>query len=206
MVPRGHVLGIDASPDMIALAGQLAGPNLAFRRLDATQLDYERQFDLIYSNAALHWVPDHRRLLRGSAAALKPGGAIRWNFGGAGNCANLIASLRVVMARPPYEALFAGFAWPWFMPSREAYVAMLADAGFHDVQVRDENRDKLFADSAQMIAWMDQPCLVPFLSHLPVAARAGFRDRVIDEMTDRCLRPDGRCFETFRRLDVRATR
>ena len=205
-VPHGCVLGIDASPDMISHASQLTAPNLAFRRMDAAEMDFAHQFDLIFSNAALHWVPDHRRLLIASLAALKPGGAIRWNFGGVGNCANLIVSLEAVMALPPYAALFADFAWPWFMPGRDEYVAMLDAAGFRDVQVTLENRDKLFPSSTELIAWMDQPCLVPFLSHLPTNVRAGFRQRVIDEMLARCRRDDGSCFETFRRLDVRALR
>ena len=205
LVPRGAVLGIDASPGMIATATQLTAPNLSFRCLDMAAMDFTAQFDLIFSNAALHWVPGHPRLARASLAALRPGGVIRWNFGGRGNCANLIASLREVMARPPYDGLFADFAWPWTMPGRDEYAALLDEAGFRDVHVELENRDRLFADADELIAWMDQPCLVPFLAHLPSPERAGFRTLVIDRMLSRSRHGDGRCFETFRRLDVTAT-
>jgi len=205
-VPAGSVLGIDASPDMIATASRLSAPNLTFQRLDVADLDVVAGFDLIFSNAALHWVLDHERLARASLAALRPGGAVRWNFGGAGNCANLIDSLRAVLACAPYDRAFAGFVWPWRMPGRDEFAALLVGTGFHDVRVELENRDKLFADTAQMVAWMDQPCLVPFLAHLGVDARADFRRRVVDQMVRRCRRADGRCFETFRRLDVSAVR
>ena len=59
LVPSGEVVGIDSSQNMIAAAQALASNRLSFRRLDINDLDYEAEFDLIFSNAALHWVKDH---------------------------------------------------------------------------------------------------------------------------------------------------
>jgi trans-aconitate methyltransferase len=71
LVPEGWVLGIDASRGMIDVAGKLRKTNLEFKLLDIDSLDYYEEFDLVFSNATLHWVKDHRRLLANSYRCLK---------------------------------------------------------------------------------------------------------------------------------------
>lgn len=73
-VPRGHVLGVDNNPEFIAFAStQFPAsefPHLEFRRMDARWLAAERRFDVVFSNAALHWVDDHPAFLRGARRLL----------------------------------------------------------------------------------------------------------------------------------------
>lgn len=78
-VPIGSVLGVDNSRAMINLAREQfpssAYPNLIFQVTDAVRLPFDRRFDAVFSNAALHWVQDHLSVLRGVKRALKrPGG------------------------------------------------------------------------------------------------------------------------------------
>ncbi|MCL2336419.1 MAG: methyltransferase domain-containing protein [Firmicutes bacterium] len=166
-------------------------------------MDFTGEFDVIFSNAALHWVKDHESLLRNSLAALKKNGLIRWNFGGDGNCANFINTVRTVMHEDDYQGYFVDFDWPWFMPTQDEYATILANAGFSKVRLELENADRYFADRDEMIKWIDQPSLVPFMEHLPPQLRAGFRTAVIELMVQAAEQPDGRCFETFRRIDVK---
>jgi trans-aconitate 2-methyltransferase len=70
--PGAQVLGIDSSPEMIAAAAPLARDGLAFR-LGAVQDWTPDGEDVVVSNATLQWVPGHRDLLRGWAAALPAG-------------------------------------------------------------------------------------------------------------------------------------
>jgi trans-aconitate 2-methyltransferase len=58
-VPDGFVLGIDSAPSMIAAASHHARPNLRFELLDMRELNYDEEFDVVFSNSALHWVKDH---------------------------------------------------------------------------------------------------------------------------------------------------
>ena len=60
LVPDGFVLGIDSSRGMIATARKLEAKNLSFRVEDINNLDFKNEFDLVFSNAALHWVKNHR--------------------------------------------------------------------------------------------------------------------------------------------------
>jgi trans-aconitate methyltransferase len=64
LVPHGEVVGIDASRGMIEAARSKVKKNLRFVLMDINELNYVEQFDVVFSNATLHWVKDHKRLLR----------------------------------------------------------------------------------------------------------------------------------------------
>jgi trans-aconitate methyltransferase len=206
LVPNGKVVGLDASCGMIESAKRRAGNNLGFVCMDINDLNFVGEFDLIFSNAALHWVKDHESLLKNSLAALKKTGLIRWNFAGDGNCSNFSATVKTVMNDDAYKDYFVNFEWPWFMPTKTEYEKILAKAGFGKTRVEFENADRCFTDSDEMINWMDQPCLVPFIRHLPDKIKDDFRAAVVCEMIRVARQPDGGCFETFRRIDVRAVK
>src|ERR1700761_2962910 len=75
-VPRGTVVGVDASAEMIAFAAAHTArhANLQFAVADARQLPYQHEFDLVVSFNALHWIPDQDRALRSIRATLKDTG------------------------------------------------------------------------------------------------------------------------------------
>jgi trans-aconitate methyltransferase len=206
LVPEGFVVGIDSSPSMIAAASQHSRPNLRFELLDMSRLDYEEEFDVIFSNSALHWVKDHRNLLRRIFKAMKSGGILRFNFPADGNCSNFNRIVQEVMADAGYAPHFRGFEWPWFMPRPEDYRVLLGRFAFEELRVRGENADRLFPDTDTLVRWIDQPCLVPFLPWVPAAERERFRAAVIERMMSATRQADGQCFETFRRVQVFAAK
>jgi trans-aconitate methyltransferase len=201
-VPRGSVLGIDASQGMIDAAAKHATGNLCLARKDINALDYDDAFDLIFSNATLHWIRDHRRLLRNVHRALRRGGVIRFNFAAAGNCSHFFQVIRKAMSLPEYRSCFDHFEWPWFMPTLEEYEDLMRRSEFSDIRVWLENADRFFPDAEALIRWVDQPSLVPFLAPLGAAQRQPFRDFVVEQMVRETIQEDGRCFETFRRINV----
>jgi trans-aconitate methyltransferase len=203
-VPRGEVVGIDASRGMIEAAQPKSRENLRFLLMDINELDYAGQFDVLFSNATLHWIKDHKRLLRNVGRALAEGGRLRFNFAGDGNCSHFFAVVREAMAREEFAACFVGFDWPWYMPSVEEYAALVESSGLGDGRVWGENADRYFPDREAMIRWIDQPSLAPFLAHVPDGARPRFREYVIGRMIAETQQADGRCFETFRRINVSA--
>ena len=207
LVPAGSVLGIDSSEGMVATArAHHQADNLGFSLMDITDMSFENEFDVVFSNAALHWVHDHDALLAAAHGALRSGGCILWDFAGEGNCQTFFSVIREVMSAKPWSELFQDFTWPWFMPSRDTYETMAADAGFSRLEVTDLVRDQVFPTAEAMVAWIDQPCIVPFLAALPKSERTVFRDEVVRRTLERAGRPDGTCFESFRRIRVYATR
>ena len=73
--PDAHVTGIDDSEEMLAKAAA-AAPEITWQRADLAAWRPARRADIIYSNAALHWVVDHDRLFQDLVAALSPGGVL----------------------------------------------------------------------------------------------------------------------------------
>jgi trans-aconitate methyltransferase len=204
LVPHGEVVGIDASRGMIAAAQSKERKNLRFLLLDINELDYAEQFDVVFSNATLHWIKDHRRLLRNVRHALRKGGRLRFNFAGEGNCSHFFSVVRKAIRAEEFAVHFAGFDWPWYMPSVEEYSALIEASGLEQGRVWGENADRYFPDAEEMVKWIDQPSLVPFLPHVPESRRAAFREYVIKRMIEETRQDDGRCFETFRRINVSA--
>lgn len=204
-VPDGFVLGIDASESMIETARKgHAGANVRFELLDIDAIDFESEFDLAFSNATLHWVKDHRKLLRNVFKALKKRGAARFQFAGDGNCSNLIRILREVMWAKDYAPYFLGFDWPWYMPAVDEYWALLDEVAFAEKKVWSENADTYFVSAEAMTKWIDQPSLVPFVGCIDGKDRRRFRDAMVGRMIEETLQGDGTYFETFRRINVLA--
>ncbi len=201
-VPGGLVMGVDSAPSMIAAARRHPGTNLRFELLDMTQLGYEEEFDVVFSNSALHWVKDHRNLLVRVLRALKPGGLARFNFPADGNCATFNRTVRHIIAQPRYAPGFRDFEWPWYMPTPDIYRRLAGRLPCRELRVYGENADRFFPDAETMIRWIDQPCLVPFLPWVAPADRDSFRKEVIERMVRATRYPDGRCFELFRRVHV----
>jgi len=86
LVPNGEVVGIDASRGMVEAARAKGRKNLRFLLMDINELNYSDEFDVVFSNATLHWIKDHKHLLRNVGRALRQGGRLRFNFAGEGNC------------------------------------------------------------------------------------------------------------------------
>lgn len=200
LVPDGTVLGIDASVGMIDTAKKLVSGNLAFTQMDINAINFRNEFDVIFSNAALHWVKDHHSLMKNAFAALKPCGLILWDFAGDGNCSNFFAVIQEVIKENRYKEYFSEFEWPWYMPTKADYEKIVAASGFSEFTITEVNKDRYFSNSTEMIKWIDQPSIVPFLKCVPDELKATFRQEVIELMLQRTLQADGTCFETFRRI------
>src|SRR5438067_13384691 len=73
-----ETIGVDSSAAMLAKAPQ--APGLRFVEADIADLDEGDPFDLLFSNAALHWIPDHGALLERLTRALAPGGQLAFQI------------------------------------------------------------------------------------------------------------------------------
>lgn len=129
---------------------------------------------------------------------------VRFNFAGDGNCSNFYEVIRQVINDPPYREYFEDFEWPWFMPRLDEYKKLVGQHGFRELRVWEENADRYFKNQGEMIKWIDQPSIVPFLKYIPEIKKESFRNEVIYRMIQQTIQPDGTCFETFRRINVLA--
>lgn len=202
LTPQGTVIGIDASHGMIDAAKTHLADNLSFEVSDINNLNFDNEFDIIFSNATLHWIKNHQSLLGNVLRALKSGGIFKFNFAGDGNCANFFSVVKEATEHPPFACYFSDFEWPWYMPTIEEYELLVRSIPFTESRVCGENADRFFADKETMIKWIDQPSLVPFMKLVPDEHKEDFRQFVIERMIQKTCQADGRCFETFRRINV----
>lgn len=206
LVPNGKVLGIDSSEGMIDTARERIKDNLVFLQMDINTIDFQSMFDVVFSNAALHWIKDHERLLKNTYSALKENGILLWDFAGDGNCSNFFEVVREKIQSKKYNQYFSNFEWPWYMPTKNDYEKLIVASGFSTYSITEVNRDRFFSNADEMIKWIDQPSIVPFISIIPDELKSEFREDVIKSMIERTLQPDGTCFETFRRIHITANK
>lgn len=206
LVPNGKVLGIDASMGMITTAKKRIKPNLRFMQMDINAIDFHSMFDVIFSNATLHWIKDHEGLLQKASRALKENGVLLWDFAGDGNCSNFFEVIREKIQSEKYRQYFSDFEWPWYMPTKDEYEKIIAASGYSTYTIDEVNKDRFLSNVDEMIKWIDQPSIVPFISIIPEEMKMEFRDDVIKSMSAKTLQPDGTCFETFRRIQIKARR
>ena len=129
LVERGAtVVGIDASAELLAAA---RSRGLDVRQMDARALTFTNEFDAVFSNAALHWIPVLTPALEGVHRALRPRGRFVGECGGHGCLAAVVTSLRAVAASRDVV-----ITWPWRFPTVEEFEAHLVETGFEVVDVR----------------------------------------------------------------------
>ena len=104
---------------------------------------FDAPFDLIFSNAALHWVDDHQAFLRGAASVLKPGGRLVVSCGGKGNAQDVFVALRPEMRLKRWREFFRRMPKPYFFYSPADYEKWLPRSGFKitECPARAEGRD-----------------------------------------------------------------
>ena len=126
LMRRGcRVLGLDIDADMLRAARARGVPVM---QGSGERLTFEREFDAVFSNAALHWMTDTpQSVAEGVFRALKPGGRFVAEFGGHGNVAAIITGLRAVARRRGADESLAA---TWYFPSPEDYRALLERTGF----------------------------------------------------------------------------
>jgi trans-aconitate 2-methyltransferase len=173
LVPKGRVLALDASSEMVALAQQRLGGRAEVWCQDVLELSLDNAVDAIISTATLHWVPDHDRLWSRLARALRPGGALEIQCGGAGN----IKCVRDVIDAVAHELAPQLVGWsPWVFASPEETGRRLEQSGFVGISCWLEERPTFPKDVA---AFVPTSILAAHLERLPVEERSAFADAVV---------------------------
>ncbi|MDI6874679.1 class I SAM-dependent methyltransferase [Candidatus Solincola sp.] len=182
-VPRGSVLGVDISPEMINHACRSYPPsrypNLAWEVADASRLDFYERFDIVFSNAVLHWVRDQSAALRGIARALKTGGILLAQMAGRGNAAEVARVLVSLMASERWSTYFHDMEIPYLFLHPEEYVPLLEEAGLDPVRVELMEKDMVHRGKEGMAGWIRSTWL-PFTQRIPEERREEFISELVD--------------------------
>jgi trans-aconitate methyltransferase len=163
--------------------------NLEFRIADARTLDLESSFDLAFSNSTLHWVPDHPSVLRGVAAALKPGGHLVFTMGGRGTASVVYRAIGELSCAERWADFLAGALSPHYFFGPEEYSQWLQTAGFEPRRLALAPRPMRHANAAALEGWL-RTTWVPYAERIPAAQREEFLRQLTDRVLDSCARAD----------------
>jgi SAM-dependent methyltransferase len=166
------VVGVDAAPDMVNAAKKRG---LDARVMDGVNLRFSREFDAVFSNAALHWMKsDPDAVIAGVARALKPGGRFVAEMGGHGCIAAITVAIVAVMARYGVDATPL---IPWYFPTVDDYRVRLERQGFTVDYIELIPRPTPLPTN--MAGWLEVFC-ASFFVRLPEKQRTVARDEVIE--------------------------
>ncbi len=207
-VPDGAVVGIDSSADMIRFARESHasyGPRLIFEVCDAAALQFENEFDVVFSNAALHWVRDHPAVVQGIARALRPGGRTLLSMGGKGNVAEVIAATQSLAKAPDWAPYFKDAFFTYSFHAPEDYQAWLSDAGLEAVRLELVPKDMVHTRE-KFTAWI-RTTWIRHTQRVPEDRREQFISDLVDHYLGRCPPdPQGLVHTHMVRLEVEATK
>jgi trans-aconitate 2-methyltransferase len=173
LVPRGRVLALDASVDMVELARGRLGDRAQVWCQDVLDLELEEPVDAIVSTATLHWVTDHDRLWARLARALRPGGVLEVQCGGKGN----IDRVREVIEAVARDVAPELVGWsPWVFAGPQETERRLRGAGFTNTRCWLQERPTHPED---VDAFVQTSILPAHLARLPVERRERFAAAVV---------------------------
>jgi trans-aconitate methyltransferase len=182
-LPRGRVLAIDQSENMVHAAREYLAPRfgrrVSFVRAEATRLPFANAADAVFSTATFHWVRDHDRLFAQLFGVLRPRGRLVAQCGGGPNIERVHARCRSVMAEPEFAPYFASWRDPWEFADAATTATRLERAGFVDIRTGLQPAPVRFPDASSYREFVEHVICHPHLSCLPdPALRARWMDRI----------------------------
>ncbi len=203
--PGARIVGIDNSETMLA-QGRIRAPGAIFLHQDIATWRPDRPADLIFANAALHFLPGHQELFPRLAAFLAPGGCLAVQMPDVTREASH-AWMRMVAADGPWASRLVPIAKTRpLIADAESYYSWLRPAcSGLDVWTTTYVHP---LDGAEGIAdWFAGSALQPFLELLDEGERNAFLKQYRAGLADSYpLQPDGKALLFYPRLFIVATR
>ena len=201
--PGAAITGLDSSPAMLAKARDRL-PSCRFDEADIAAWQPDTPQDLIYANAALHWVPDHAALIPRLFGFLAPGGVL----------AVQMPDNREEPSHRLMREIAAAGPWADRLATAGERLGVLPAAAYYDLLARNADVDlwrtvyhHRMDGAAAIVDWVRSTGLQPFLTPLDEAGRAAFLTRYEAAVSDAyAVRADGKRLLLFPRLFIVAQR
>lgn len=203
--PQARLLGVDQSPEMIQTA-KATYPDQHWLHADASLWTTAEPLDLVYSNAALQWIPDHRSLMRHLFSMLASGGALAFQIP-SGTFATVRTLIHDISRGPAWSERMDGARHALTMESPEFYYDTLCDVAT-SLDIWETEYQHVLTSKAAIVDWISSTGLRPFLGALDTDAE---RSEFLTELQHRVdaayeARIDGKVLFPFRRTFVIAYR
>jgi trans-aconitate 2-methyltransferase len=192
-LPDSDVTGLDSSPQMLEKAAAYEGPNLRFIQGDQAQVAGE--WDLIFSNAALHWTENHFELIPSLYQKLRSGGQIAVQVPSNHNHISHQV-IRATADEEPFRTILNGFQRYAPVLTIDQYAQILFDCGAEGIVVFEKVYAHILEDSDAVVEWISGTACVPYFERL-----GEHKEEFIHVIRDRMRRelPQSPVFYPFRR-------
>lgn len=197
--PGAYVTGIDSSPEMTDDAARAHSERFEFVLKRIEDFTPDPRLDLLVSNAALQWVPDHRDLLAGWLAELAPGAVIGVQVPGNFRAPSHALMREIAESQEFTDELHAVLRGPDAVAEPGEYLELLADASI-DPDVWETTYSQLLTGTDPVLEWVRGTALRPVYDVLSTDRAAAF-ERLYAEALRTAYPPGkhGTVFE-FRRV------
>jgi trans-aconitate 2-methyltransferase len=184
-LPRGHIVGLDLSRNMVLHARQNLKPDfggcVSFVCADLVALPFRRCFDGIFSTASFHWVLNHDALFRNLYEALRPAGWLHAQCGGGPNLERLRKRVSALSQSSEFSRWLGKYSEPWFFSDAEGAARRLRAAGFQDVETGLEEASFAVASDGEFQEYLRTFVLHRHLELLPTGAlRTAFTQKLAE--------------------------
>ena len=183
----GSTLGLDSSPAMLKRSAGHAGNGLTFALGDIAGWTPSEPVDLIYSNAALHWIDDHDALFTRLTTFLSPGGQLAVQVpANHDHPSHLVAEH--VANEEPFRAALGGYVRRTPVLPPETYAQLLHRLGYMPQHVRLQVYLHVLAEAGAVVDWVKGTLLTDYRRRLPDDVYEGFvaryRELLVAELSD----------------------
>lgn len=193
-----RTVGVDSSPRMLERSAEHAGGGLSFELGDIAEWAPPEPVDLIFSNAALHWVDGHDELFARLTSHLAPGGQLAVQVPANHDQPSHLVAERVASEAPFREAL-GGYVRraPVLVPER--YAQLLHRLGYEAQHVRLQVYLHVLPEAGAVVDWVKGTLLTDYQRRLPDGMHDAFVERYRELLTAEL--PDDRPFPfAFKRI------
>jgi len=197
--PDSTILGIDSSTSMIESTKKLSNPpKLTFQLSDIQTFTNSHQtYDVIISNAALHWVPNHRELIPSLLRRVSPNGQFAAQVPTNHN-QEFYVMIREVASLPKFAEPLKGWTLRWPILEIEEYAKILYDNGFTNIVTFEKIYPHVLENTNEIVNWIQGTGLQSYTSRLPVDLQSDFINAIKEKFSSRY--PGSPVFFPFRRL------
>ncbi len=162
-LPDSVVTGLDSSPDMLKKAAAYSAPNLRFEQGDQARLTGE--WDLIFSNAAVHWSENHEELIPYLISKLKPGGQLCVQIPSNHNHISHLL-IRETAKEDPFHGILGGFERISPVLTIDQYAKILFEQNTENIIVFEKVYSHVLENSDAVVEWISGTALVPYFERL----------------------------------------
>jgi trans-aconitate 2-methyltransferase len=203
--PQSEIVGLDSSPDMLRKARERL-PKCKFVQADIATWAPEAATDLVFSNAVLQWLPEHRPVMRRLLEALPPGGVLAVQMPDNTREPGLVFQREVGESGPWRDHPEIKAAPRKDLPPPEVYYDLLKPVCSR-IDIWHSVYNHVMASPQAITEWFRGSSLQPFLSPLDTAAReqflAAYTEKIVGAYKPRF---DGKVLLRFPRLFIVAVR